>query len=615
MPINFNCPHCQKPLKVKDELAGKKGPCPACKKLLTVPQPAAAPKAAAPPPPAPNGSPAPAPADVEAEAAALFADGPAKAEAPVQFIDFPCPQCDEPLHLDAALAGKKTPCPSCRRIISVPLPKVEKKDWRSLDTRLPSGAQRPTEPAPEGAWGSTEAKRVSTGALDEAGLIPQKRVPRTAGQKVRRGLLAAGAVALVAVVAVVGWKWWAAGRQERALKNALAFINSEPGKKLGAPGQAAIHTGAGEYFLRSRKPQCGKLAAEQLGQAFGNVSNANADAERDLALTELALAQVGLGGDPEDLEREVRLKWDEVMKRLRSSLDAIRSPEAKLEALRGVAGRLAAARQSALVVPLTRNVYTAEGPDKYEAMSAVALELQKAGDEKSASEAANEALSPYAPERKDRPPLRAPVVVLAHVLKRPVPAAKKGSVEDEKLELIGQAEGLARQGQWEQARDKVRAANKYEAEVPFRALVGVAAAAVDTNAQDKSDLEAALRAAETMQKRPEVAWPLLRLTRVALRAGQTDRAAKAADAVAGPVRGQAQLLVLRARLAAAQQVVGEDAAKQVEGKGLAHLLGREALARHNVRHDSGWAKVVQGWEEPERAFGSLGIALGMQGKD
>jgi hypothetical protein len=81
------------------------------------------------------------------------------------------------------------------------------------------------------------------------------------------------------------------------------------------------------------------------------------------------------------------------------------------------------------------------------------------------------------------------------------------------------------------------------------------------------------------------------------------------------VRGQAQLAVLRARLAAAPQVVGEDAAKQVDGKGLAHQLGREALARHNVRHDSGWAKVVQGWDEPERSFGSLGVALGLQGKD
>ena len=93
---------------------------------------------------------------------------------------------------------------------------------------------------------------------------------------------------------------------------------------------------------------------------------------------------------------------------------------------------------------------------------------------------------------------------------------------------------------------------------------------------------AALATALAAQKAPDGS-PLLRLTGVALRAGQIDRAAKAADAVAGPVRGQAQLLVLRARLAAAQQVVGEDAAKQVDGKGLAHLLGREALIGLSIK--------------------------------
>jgi hypothetical protein len=32
--LTFPCPHCQKPLKVKDELAGKKIKCPACAKIL-----------------------------------------------------------------------------------------------------------------------------------------------------------------------------------------------------------------------------------------------------------------------------------------------------------------------------------------------------------------------------------------------------------------------------------------------------------------------------------------------------------------------------------------------------------------------------------------------------
>ena len=41
MSITFNCPHCQRPLKVKDELAGKKVKCPGCGKPVAVPQAAA----------------------------------------------------------------------------------------------------------------------------------------------------------------------------------------------------------------------------------------------------------------------------------------------------------------------------------------------------------------------------------------------------------------------------------------------------------------------------------------------------------------------------------------------------------------------------------------------
>jgi hypothetical protein len=626
MPINFNCPNCHQPLRVRDELAGKKGPCPHCKKLVTVPKPsaaqatplpkpAAAPQAAAPDSPPPPPAPA-APADVEAEAAALFAEGAAKVEAP-QFIDFPCPYCDEPLHLDAALAGKKTPCPSCRRIISVPLPKVEKKDWRAVDGRMPTGAQRPAAPAPEGTWSSTATSRVSREALDEAGLIPQKRVPRTTGQKVRFGLLVAGLPALVAVLAFAGWRWWAANRQERALKQALAFaIAKDAETRIGKSGQAALHTGAGEYFLRSRKPQCGKQAAEQLGKALG-LLNAATEPDRDLALTELALAWVDLGGGPADLEREMRLKWDEVQNRVRVTLGAVRTPEARLAALRGVAGRLVARGQPERVIPLVRTVYSAPDADQAEALAVVALELRKA-DEARAAEAADLALRPFDPAQKQRPPLRAPVVAAAVVFNKKPPTPEKGSVEDERQELIGQAEGLAWRGEWAQAREKVSAAKKYGPEVTFRALVGVVAAAVEGNAGDKVDLEAAAGMATAMPRLPETAaWPLLRLTRLAIRAGlPEDRQQAVAAAIAvPPVKGQAQLAVLRARLEASPQVVGEEAAAKVEGRGLAHRLGREALARHNVRVDAGWAKVVQGWEEPERAFGSLGVALGLQGKD
>jgi len=37
--MKFNCPHCQKALNVKDEIAGKKGKCPSCGGAVTIPEP------------------------------------------------------------------------------------------------------------------------------------------------------------------------------------------------------------------------------------------------------------------------------------------------------------------------------------------------------------------------------------------------------------------------------------------------------------------------------------------------------------------------------------------------------------------------------------------------
>src|SRR5438094_9563038 len=94
MPIRFKCPNlkCQKVLSVKDELAGQKRACPACKQVLTIPSASAGP---APPPKAPAGpeagtatdtSPATtngSPVDVDELAMSLFADEP-KPAAPAE---------------------------------------------------------------------------------------------------------------------------------------------------------------------------------------------------------------------------------------------------------------------------------------------------------------------------------------------------------------------------------------------------------------------------------------------------------------------------------------------------------------------------------------------------
>src|SRR5262245_39454356 len=110
MAIAFSCPHCQKAYKVKDELAGKKAACTQCKKVMTVPTP----------------TPAPSIVDshaLEALATAALGDEPkaiTNGEVAHSAIKIECEYCFENVEFPIDKAGKKQPCPACRRIITVP---------------------------------------------------------------------------------------------------------------------------------------------------------------------------------------------------------------------------------------------------------------------------------------------------------------------------------------------------------------------------------------------------------------------------------------------------------------------------------------------------------------
>src|SRR5207247_347306 len=145
------------------------------------------------------------PVDVEAEAAAAFADEPKKADETPTSIKFKCEWCDFEIELGVDMAGKRAPCPDCRRITKVPdLAKPVKKDW--LKNAQP-------EAAPEGASGTGKgATMVSEEALEAAGAIPDE--PLTRGQKAVRYAGVACVVLLLSwgVWGIIGW--WS-GRKEQ----------------------------------------------------------------------------------------------------------------------------------------------------------------------------------------------------------------------------------------------------------------------------------------------------------------------------------------------------------------------------------------------------------------
>src|SRR5438477_8611931 len=271
MAIKFACNHCGRPLSVKDELAGKKGPCPACKKLITIPfststaiQPPGGIvgfQAGLPPRPAPISA-----DDAERAAAEVLANQtpPPEPAAPVRLIEFPCPHCDETIKVGADLEGKQTPCPNpdCRRIVRVPRRQQKQAlDWRRPAQAGPSLARRDGATAPEGAWGSEAVTGVSTAALSEAGVLPEEVEKTPVGTWIRRG-----AVLTCVATFVLGVTWWslssaAKSRQDDLVKKALKEVDPE-NPKLGALEDAIIYISAGEYALRTGKKGSAKEASD-----------------------------------------------------------------------------------------------------------------------------------------------------------------------------------------------------------------------------------------------------------------------------------------------------------------------------------------------------------------
>jgi hypothetical protein len=691
MPITFQCPNpnCKKRMSVKDELAGKKGLCPACKQSIVVPaassaaeaapkpQPAAAAPAtaseptaakatpAAPPAPKPskpraaippktngdakaaptprksqavpaasgNGSAAPGngessapPVDADSEAAAFFSDVPKKEDETPTSIKFSCEWCDFAMEVSSDMAGKRTPCPDCRRITKIPeLVKAAKKDW--LKNAQP-------EAAPEGASGTGKgATMVSEEALEAAGAIADE--PRTLKEKIYRGLAAAVVLALVGWGAMSTYGWWS-GRKETAAYVTLTTYAKSDGavKAVGHEGVAALYVAAGDYQRRTRiggtpPDGCAKRAKEQFQQALGHLGEAKSGAERDAVLLDLAQAQVELGGNSEEIEKGTRLKWDAVQGDVAATLTAINNEEARLLALRGVCRRLIALGQAERALPLAFAAF-ADGRDipKTEAVAAIGLELFTAGKKSLAENAAAQALTagevvtrPPPPGDGAEPPpevkvqridITPSVSALSKVLGQPTEGF---DAAPDTAEMVGTAEASARNGDWDNA--KKTAASLENAEYRLRALVAVAS----VGPGGKASLEEAIKLANSPQNFN--AWVLLRLLDLGARAGIADDQLEAVakrithedPSVSSSLRARGQLLAFKAKLAASKGAGDDKAIEAIDSKSLSAMLAKQALAQHNTRLDSGFAKTVQTWDDPAKAFGAAGALLGLRPGD
>jgi hypothetical protein len=655
MPITFTCEKCQSRMTVPDNLAGKRGRCSKCKEPVTVPgvespssvaqkssavttAPAQADavngaKSGRTPaipavPAAGAGAPAQSqtssaeslpeePIDLEAAALEALIDKPS--EVKIEFIEFTCPQCIEPIKFPISEAGKRAPCPECRRIILVPKPKEQKEaDWRKAGANLPAAARRPDEPAPEGAWGTAQKTGPSVESLKGAGVIQERRKPLTLLQKMQPYLLI-GVPVLLVLAGVLGyWNWLARTLQQRSLAAALQAGESEAGRKaLGADGLVALYGNAAAYYLRADRTNAAQDAREQYGRVV-SLARGAAQPARDAFLMELAVAQLQLSVAGEERNRELRqtgraLEWKETQKLIYATLSAISTPAVRLEALRRVAAGLIERGEKRRVLSLVAQLYPAPGSDRCAALAVAGLELARQEQKEEAAAALKEALAAY-DDKKQRPALRGSVVALAVVQGAKVPEPLPNIIEEEEAFLIGRIEGTARLGKIDEAR-RLADSMSPEAGARLRGRIALAIGASLANRTSPELLNAVIDGIREGGNRPDLAWPMTRLVELALAAQVPTERIESVASFIGDRRlaDWARLLIVRDKLSRSRGVEDVELLKGITPGSFVGQLARLELAWHNTAHSSGWAGTVADWEESVRPLGSLGIALGMQG--
>jgi hypothetical protein len=529
------------------------------------------------------------------------------------------------------MAGKRMPCPECRRIIPVPLPvKNEPKDWRKLDSSGPSGAKKNLEPEPEGAWGSSSLARVSRETLVETGAITLEEDPDAARVRWMRLTMAGILVVLIALAGLGTLSFLNRGKTDRYVAEALTLAGSDSAK-LTPEQVAAVHLGAGAYQARTGAPDAAQRANDQMAQARTALGRSTSF-ERDAMLGELAVAQIQMGGSKADADAGRALDWSEAVKAARQTLEQIRAPEAKSHAVREVVRHLIAQGQvrvaqtmaGRLGGPATASAKSTGGSaESSEIIGIVALELFRSGNQKEARQLAEMALPPEPPKGKEAKPTAAvpSLVALTVLLGLPEPkprsSGKKGeekpNEEDVENILFGRAIGLAYKGNLAQARELLTTA---KASVRLRGLVALTELGMEASPSETADLNAALELANAEAKNPaDSPWVLLRLTQLAAQAGQLDPAQQLAGLIGDPgLKAQAQLAVFRAKLRVNKDKADESLPASVADKTGAAAIAWQEWARHNGRFDKGTLKTVESKDEPIRAAGLVGVALATQDK-
>ncbi|HMP18213.1 MAG TPA: hypothetical protein PKD72_14410, partial [Gemmatales bacterium] len=353
MLIRIHCPNpnCRKQLRIDARHAGKKIACQGCKQHIRLPTaeelklPARTATVGA---ESAEGEPI-VDFDMLAQEAVITEKQEQEASLQELTVNFTCPHCDEPVQLAAEHAGKRAPCPSCRRIIAVPkLDTGKPKDWREKQAQGPSLAKK-EEVKLEGAWGNENIAKVSIEALEEAKALPRIKRKLTLRDY---ATYTTYAVMLLAVLGAGYWGWnrW---RSAALVGNTLASVDQAlQDNKLPAELLAVLRLAKGEWLLEAHSEMDKQRdALAELRKCLTTTGDPAWNWALALDVVRVISPQISL--DPKVEKPLVDLNW------LVQLVSAVKSGEPREDVLRALSrGVLAQAGENREKITLAQNLLT-----------------------------------------------------------------------------------------------------------------------------------------------------------------------------------------------------------------------------------------------------------------
>jgi phage FluMu protein Com len=158
--IQFKCGQCEKSLTIPAANAGKKGKCPHCGALMSIPRNTRA--------PAPKSQPAAAESD---RWKAAPTTKPTAAHTPIRAkIEFHCSGCQKIVRVAETAAGQMGQCPNCKSVIKIPLQSTTSPSGLTPLGGTPTPASLPA--ASPATAGLTPLDSGGLTPLDDSGLAP-----------------------------------------------------------------------------------------------------------------------------------------------------------------------------------------------------------------------------------------------------------------------------------------------------------------------------------------------------------------------------------------------------------------------------------------------------------